>query len=225
MSSSEATVTDVPRPLRRDAELNRQRILQAGRQVFAVRGLDATLNDIAHFAGLGVGTVYRRFPSKEALVESLFVDRLREVQARAQEALVDPDCWGGLQSFMVWMTATVAEDRGLYEVSVGGAYGREAVATARDEMCSRVGALIERAEREGAVRPGASGTDVLAFMVMLGAVVEYSRSVRPELWRRYLDIFLDGLRAVPQGRPSPDVAALSEAELARVVYGEPHRTA
>ncbi|MFF2330716.1 MULTISPECIES: TetR/AcrR family transcriptional regulator [unclassified Streptomyces] len=209
---------DGERPLRRDAERNRGRILEAAREVFAARGLEATLNDIAHHANLGVGTVYRRFPNKDVLVEALFVERLQEIQAAAENALREPDPWDGLLGFMEWMTASLAQDRGLYEVSVNGSHGHRLVARARDDMCRCVAQLIERGEREGDLRPGASGTDVLAFMVMLGAVVEYARGVRPELWRRYLGIFLDGLRNTPDRQDTLTEPALSDAELDRAVY-------
>lgn len=219
--SVSASADDSERPLRRDAQLNRRRILHAAREVFAARGLEATLNDIAHHAQLGVGTVYRRFPNKEALVEALFVERLHEVQAKSEDALAAPDCWGGLRGFMEWITGALAQDRGLYEVSLSGSYGHRLVAQARDEMCGSVARLIERAEQEGELRRGASGTDVLAFMVMLGALIEYSRTVRPELWRRYLGIFLDGLRNSPNAHEPLPLPPLNNLELERVVYARP----
>src|ERR1700721_3342156 len=89
-----------PRPLRRDAERNRQRILRAAAEVFTTRGLQATLDDVARHAGVGVGTVYRRFPDKESLVEALFEERLAAMVALAEKALAEPDSWTGLVSFL-----------------------------------------------------------------------------------------------------------------------------
>jgi AcrR family transcriptional regulator len=84
------------RPLRRDAALNRQRILQAASEVFTERGLEVSLDEVARRAGVGVGTVYRRFRTKEDLVEALFVDRIDEVAALAEKATQAADPWSGL---------------------------------------------------------------------------------------------------------------------------------
>src|SRR5437764_10570760 len=90
----------VERPLRKDAERNRQRILDAAAELFAQRGLGVTLNDIAHHAGVGVGTVYRRFPDKADLIDGLFEQRIGSIVEIADEALADPDPWRGLTSFI-----------------------------------------------------------------------------------------------------------------------------
>src|SRR5215211_3742812 len=105
-----------PAPLRADAERNRQRILEAAREVFADRGLDVTLDDIARHAGVGVGTAYRRFPNKEALVEALMVERIGELEALAQECLAQPDPWEGVAGYLERALAMQAADRGLKEV-------------------------------------------------------------------------------------------------------------
>ncbi|MTD54544.1 TetR/AcrR family transcriptional regulator [Amycolatopsis pithecellobii] len=199
------------RPLRRDAERNRERVLDAAHEVFAARGLEATLNDIAHHAGLGVGTVYRRFPNKDCLVEIMFVAKLDRIRGLAEEALAEPATWSALVRFMEEMAGMLARDRGLYQVSVSATHGHDRVAAAREEMCRHVGKLIERGEAEGLLRPGVSGSDVQAFTVMLGALVDFSQPVRPELWRRYLAVFLDGLRRCPgQDKPLPEPALTGE---------------
>src|SRR3954451_8548625 len=94
------TVPETPRPLRKDAERNRQRILDAARELFAERGLQATLDDVAHRAGVGVGTVYRRFPDKEQLIDALFESRLDQMAALAEDGLTDADSWRGLVTFL-----------------------------------------------------------------------------------------------------------------------------
>src|ERR1700727_1301184 len=100
-----------PRPLRRDAELNRQRILRAAAEVFTSRGLQASLDDVARHAGVGVGTVYRRFPDKESLVEALFEERIEAIVAIAEKALAEPDSWTGLVSFLESACSELATDR------------------------------------------------------------------------------------------------------------------
>src|ERR1700754_1434289 len=91
----------VDRPLRKDAERNRQRILTAAGELFAERGLCVTLDDVAHHAGVGVGTVYRRFPDKAELIDALFAQRMQAMCEIAEEALEVPDPWDGLVFYFV----------------------------------------------------------------------------------------------------------------------------
>src|SRR6478609_1139321 len=94
-------MADAPdRALRKDAALNRERLLAAASELFAEQGFSVTLNDIAHHAGVGIGTAYRRFPNKEAVMDALFEQRLQQVADVAREALEDPDAWNGLLTFM-----------------------------------------------------------------------------------------------------------------------------
>src|ERR1700676_1629222 len=104
------------RPLRRDAERNRLRILQAAREVFADRGLDASLDQIAAHAELGVGPVYRRFPDKDTLIDALFEERIGEIAAAGQHALTAPDPWQGLVGLLQQANALLSGDRGLRQV-------------------------------------------------------------------------------------------------------------
>src|SRR5580765_2828224 len=113
------------RPLRRDAERNRQRILAAAAEVFNERGLEVSLDEIARYAGVGVGTVYRRFRTKEELIEALFMDRLDMVAALGEEAFASPDPWAGLVSFMERMAEIMAGNLGLRQMLMLGTYGRD----------------------------------------------------------------------------------------------------
>src|SRR5437764_14910889 len=101
------------KPLRKDAERNRQRILDAARELFAERGLGATLNEIARHAGVGVGTVYRRYPDKAVLIDELFEQRLAEVIELLDAAREDPDPWHALVAFMTRMLELQAANQGL----------------------------------------------------------------------------------------------------------------
>lgn len=195
-------MSDTERPLRRDAERNRRRILDTAQKVFAERGLDVSLDEIASLAGLGVGTVYRRFPTKEALVEALFEDRLREVVASGERALADPDAWRGLLSFLENTNALQSLDRGLRDVLLGTRYGHDRVARVRDGLQPIITRLVARAQEQGRLRPDVAPTDMPVIAVMLAAVADYARDVRPEIWRRYLTIIVDGLRAEP-GKATP----------------------
>ncbi|MFE0027790.1 TetR/AcrR family transcriptional regulator [Amycolatopsis sp. NPDC059021] len=185
------------RPLRRDAELNRRRILESAREVFSQRGLEATLDDIAHHAGVGVGTVYRRFPNKEHLVEAMFVDRLEEVGTMAEAALAFEDPWEGFLDF-AWKTVELhSSDRGLREVMLSKAFGRERVAEVKNRLVPLVTRLIERAQESGQLRADFSPTDMPMLHQMIGEVIEYTHTVKPDVWRRYFALLLDGLRAEP----------------------------
>src|SRR5215207_8155029 len=115
MATSPATPE---RPLRRDAERNRLRILAAAREAFAEEGLCVTLDEIARRAGVGVGTVYRRFPDKESLVDALFEHRMEEFVALAEECLRAEDPWEGLTCFLEQATEQHACDRGFKEVAL-----------------------------------------------------------------------------------------------------------
>jgi len=194
--------TSPERPLRRDAELNRQRILAAARDAFAEQGLSVTLDEIAHRAGVGVGTVYRRFADKEVLIEALFEDQINAFAAMSEECLGFDDAWAGLLAFLERATELHARDRGFKEVALSGVHGLERCDRARQLMLPLVVALVERAQAEGSLRADLDPTDLPLLQLMLGSLSECTRDVDPELWRRYLGIVTDGLRTRRDG-PSP----------------------
>jgi AcrR family transcriptional regulator len=205
------------RPLRKDAERNRQRILEAARELFAEQGLGVTLNDIAHFAGCGVGTVYRRFPDKEQLIDALFEERIGELVGRAEAALTNPDPWDGLVDFLQYGLGQQARDRGLKEVLLSTDEGRARVAGVRERLEPMVDQLIERAHAAGTLRPDITAQDMPMVYVMLGAVIDAARDVEPDLWRRHLAIFLRGLRADPTPLEPLPVGPLTEEQVEAVM--------
>jgi AcrR family transcriptional regulator len=196
------------RPLRRDAELNRRKIIASARLVFSERGLDASLDDIAHHAGLGVGTVYRRFPSKEHLIEAMFVERMDEVRELAEKSLAEPDPWQGFANFLLGTAELHSSDRGLRELLLSNNFGQERVAAAKEKMIPIGTAVVNRAKASGQLRKDFSATDVALIHVMIGAVIEYSQDVQPDLWRRYFQMLLDSLRAEPCASTALAPAAL-----------------
>lgn len=204
------------RPLRRDAELNRQRIIAAAREIFGERGLEATLDDVAHHAGVGVGTVYRRFPSKEHLVEAMFVDQFETIRKLAEDALRAEDPWEAFTGF-TWRAAELhAGDRGLREVMLSNAFGQERVAEAKAQLTPLIRQLVERAQASGDLRPDVTPTDLPLLHQMIGSVIEFTHRIQPDLWRRSLALLLDGLRAQPGQatelpHPPLDSHALDEA--------------
>jgi AcrR family transcriptional regulator len=182
------------RPLRRDAERNRQRILRAASEVFTTRGLQATLDDVASQAGVGVGTVYRRFPDKESLVDALFEDKLQALVTHAERALEAPDSWTGLVTLLEQAATMLTRDRGLLEILMYATYGQDRVNRARARMQPVVTRVVERAQRDGKLRADFRPTDVPFIEFMLSTAAEYASQVQPEVWRRYLTLIVDGLR-------------------------------
>jgi AcrR family transcriptional regulator len=210
-------VSTAERPLRKDAERNRQRILVAAAELFGERGLHVTLDAVAERAGVGVGTVYRRFPDKEALIDALFEARIDEVRAIADAACATPDAWDGLVLFLDRAVALHGDDRALKELVFSTAHGQDRVARARDKIAPVVTRLVERAQAAGQLRADVALTDVPMIQLMLTAVIEYAGDASPELWRRYLALVLDGLRAGPSARTPMAPEALTDTALDAVM--------
>ena len=186
------------KPLRKDAQRNRALILDAARELFAQRGLGVTLNDIAHHAGVGVGTVYRRFPDKAELIEGLFEERFAELVALAEAALADADPWRGLTGFL-WRAAELqCADRGLKELVIDTPDGLERIVRIRERILPMSEELVRRARRAGRLRADVAAQDLAIVQLMTGSVIDASRDLDPELWRRYLGILIRGLAAHPE---------------------------
>ena len=190
------------RPLRRDAERNRLRILKAASEVFNERGLEVSLDEVARHAGVGVGTVYRRFRTKDDLIEALFMDRIEAVATLAEEAAEAADPWTGLVCFMVRAAGMLADDRGLRQMMMYASYGRDKVWYARQRNAPLVTALVKRAQAAGQLRADLQPTDIPFIVFLLTDAAQFARQASPEIWRRYLTLVLDGLRAGTRGRDS-----------------------
>ena len=204
------------KPLRRDAELNRQKILLAATEVFALRGLDVTLDDIADHAGVGVGTVYRRFPNKDVLIEALFENKIEEIVSRAEEAAAGPDPWEGLVGFLRNAVMAQARDQGLRQVMHDYNHGAERVAQSRARLTAPVVRMIDGAKAQGSLRSDFELTDFPVVLGMVGSVAQHMSSVEPDIWQRYLEVVIDGLRQRPDLAPLPR-PALTEAQMITVM--------
>lgn len=205
------------RPLRRDAERNRQRILHAAARVFTHRGLDATLDDVAREAGVGVGTVYRRFPDKESLIAELFADRVDAMVAVAENAYAAPDPWQALVSYLEYAAQTMASDVGLRQLMMFATYGRDQVAYAREKMRPVISKLVIRAQQAGRLRQDFSATDVPLIAFMLASAAEYASPVEPELWRRYLALIIDALRPAREDTTPLPAPALTPRQMEQAI--------
>jgi AcrR family transcriptional regulator len=194
--------TTSERPLRRDAERNRQRILDTARVLFAERGLGVSLDEIARHAGVGVGTVYRRFPDKEQLIDALFEARLGEILAVASASLEMPDPWDALAYFLQHSMELQVEDRALKELLLGTSTAHARIEQGRQQIQPLVETILVRAQQAGVVREDIAVADLLLLQHAIGEVADYTREVSPEAWRRTMWIALDGLRP-DRRRPTP----------------------
>ena len=195
-----ASITpDTGRPLRRDAERNRQRVLEAAREVFAERGVSATLDDVADRAGVGVGTVYRRFPDKETLLSAVFLDVLDQLAAHAEEALAHESGWAGLTFFLHRCSEMQSCDRGLRDVALASGYGTHDLDAVRERLVPLLERLVARAQAEGELRGDVRETDIPLLLFMVTEVAYHCGADRPDLHKRYLQLIIDGLRAPGTG--------------------------
>jgi AcrR family transcriptional regulator len=173
-------------------------VLESARVAFAESGCSVQMEDLAKRAGVGVGTVYRHFPNKEAVIQALVDDYFADLGTRAQAALEIEDPWEAFSSY-IWDAADVlGANRGLSEVTAGGQM-REAAE--RSPFFDAVGELISRAQRAGVMRPDVTVDDVPMIMCSLGRVQQMGgHTAAGAGWRRHLAIMLDGLRT---GERSP----------------------
>jgi AcrR family transcriptional regulator len=183
------------RPQRADARRNREAILRAARQIFAKQGSQAQMDDVAKRAKVGVGTVYRHFPTKEALFEALAVDKFERITRFADEAMEIEDPWEALVTFLKNSAALQAADRSLSEVFRD--HGDFMVDTAKDCGLTDLGdRLVTRAQEAGVLRNDVRGSDLGMICCAVGDL----NAVPVWSWERMLDIVLDGLR--PDGTQS-----------------------
>src|ERR671911_1514558 len=203
------------RPLRADAERNRARIRAAAPEIFAERGLDVSLDDVAALAGVGVGTVYRRFPDKDALIDALFEEKIDRAVALADASLEIEDPWEGLTTFMRGMCRMQAHDRGFKDALLLRGPGPERVAAARERIAPRALKLLARAQEAGAVRADLGPFDVPMLNLCVGLIADRTRDIAPDYWERVLTIIIDGISAKGPTTPMPveplDLETFTEA--------------
>jgi AcrR family transcriptional regulator len=203
--------------LRSDARRNRRRLLEAARGVMREQGLDASLGEIARRAGVGTATLYRHFPTREALCEAVFAEYGSELEQIRERVLRIPDAWDALVIWLEETCAAFATDQAFADLVTRGMPQSPALS----DLCMRAIRLAEtlfhNAQRQGVVRSDAELTDLMFIMYSLQQVVPVTAKVAPHAWRRHLTIALDGLRP-REGTPLPPVAITFEQI---VELGEP----
>ncbi|MEV4348798.1 helix-turn-helix domain-containing protein [Actinoplanes sp. NPDC049596] len=185
----------IDRPLRADAARNRSSLLAAAAEEFALHGPDASVADIARRAGIGKGTVFRHFPTKDDLLAAVVLDRIDDLAALAQRLTAASDAGAALLEFME-AAAGRQQQLDLSFLRESGEINAR-LATAREHLFTEIIALVTRAQEAGAIRTDISGMDVILLMCAPNHVVSFVPNPSPDLWRRYLGIIFDGLR--PEG--------------------------
>ncbi len=211
-----SSATGTARPLRADAQRNRRRILAAAAELFAQRGLDVGLDEIARHAGVGTGTVYRRFPDKVMLIEALFEDRMSAMIELAEQASEHPDPWAGLVVMLDGMAAMQMADRGLKELMFGKGCAPGSFHDRRMELYPLVEKLVARAQISGQLRADVDSSDLAVIQFMVHAAGVFAADVHPQLWRRHLGLILDGLRAHREAPTRLEAEPLALADFERL---------
>jgi AcrR family transcriptional regulator len=181
------------RPLRADAKRNRQRVLDIAQQVFASEGLAVPIDEIARRAGLGVGTLYRHFPTKEALFEAIVVGRMDRLVEEARVSTKAADPGAAFFGFLTRMVEEGAAKRDFLTALAGTGSSLERIAAIKQRMKRAVAVLVERAQCVGAVRMDVNAGDVLTLVMgTVGAADRHGAG--PTERKRLLLVIFDGLR-------------------------------
>jgi AcrR family transcriptional regulator len=183
-----------PTVLRADAARNRRRLLDAAARVFAERGLDAGVDEIAREAGVGVGTLYRRFPTKDDLIAAVFDDRFEPMEAALASAAEHEDPWYALESAMAAFAEAAILHRALLHRIAYSGYHAQAVHASKERVLAILDRLLVRAREAGVVREDLVARDLLALSGMMSRLPPWQLEQEPDIWRRYLGLMLDGLR-------------------------------
>ena len=194
------------RPLRRDALRNQELVLDAAREVISEFGTEASMELIASRAGVGVGTIYRRFPNKQALIDELVRIILDELVTAAAAALARGD-GSGLEVFLRTTGHSFASHRGYSDKLVS-----ELKSKCADQLFGLMAELLAQAKQFGTIGPDVTIGDVRATTWAIRGIIQTTGTVAPDVWERHLDIHLAGLRAatLPSTRPSLDATQLAQ---------------
>ena len=185
--------------LRADARRNREAVIAAAKKLFADQGLDAQMPDVARAAKVGVGTVYRHFPTKDDLVAAMAAERFERLAEQGRESLEAEDAWEGIADFIRFSAQIQADDRGLCEVMGSRPEVMEGAArqAGLPELCEQ---LVTRAQRSGELRQDLDWEDIPMIACGLGRITQATMGPASGRWPRLVEIILDGLRAPGSGK-------------------------
>ncbi len=202
-----------PKRLRADAARNRAAIVAAARAVFAEQGLDAPLEEIALRAGVGIATLYRRFPAREQLVAAALIEKVTQYADAAADALAACDPWVGFVGYVHQVCELQAGDRGLSDLLSMALAADEHIEQLRATANAQVVELVERAKAAGRLRDDFVGEDLLLMLIASAAIGQVMHADCPDAWRRFVALVLDALerRDAPALPPPPSSAQMYEA--------------
>lgn len=202
-------------PLRRDAERNRERVIATARRVFARDGLNASMASVAREAGVGIATIFRRFPTKEELVAAVFADRMDAYADAVAVALDDPDPWHGFIGYIETACAMQAADQGFADVLTTTFPTAKAMEERRNEAYEGMVRLINRAKATGRLREDFDPSDLVLIHMANAGVVNACGDSAPDAWRRVVALFIQSVEAPARGPlpPSPEHDDLYRAML------------
>jgi AcrR family transcriptional regulator len=200
--------------LRSDARRNRERLVGSARELFAAEGVDVSVEEITHHAGLGMGTLYRHFPTKEELIDAVLEEAFGEIVRLAEQAAAAEDAWLGFTSFVESTLELHAQHRGVKDIIASRDHGARRADAMRARIRPLLRTLIARAQEQGSLRPDFAPEDLPLVFWSAGRVIETTAGVAPESWRRYLSFLLDGLRA--SAATPVETPPLTRPQLARV---------
>jgi AcrR family transcriptional regulator len=202
---------------RSDARRNRERIIASARELFAATGVDVPVEEITRHAGVGMGTLYRHFPTKEDLIDAVLEESFAGIVELAERADAEEDAWAGLTGFLEQALALHAANRGLKDMLATSEHGLEHAQAMRARIRPVLARLIERAQAQGTLRHDFTAEDLPVVFWTTGRVIETTAGVAPKHWRRFLGLVLDGMRA-DAATPLP-APPLTRTQLARMTKG------
>jgi AcrR family transcriptional regulator len=189
-------------PLRKDAERNRERVLAAARQAYAEAGLEVSMAEVARRAGVGIATVFRRFPTREDLIGEVFADRMDAYLGAITTAIADPDPWRGFTGYIEAVCAMQAADRGFAAVLTMTFPTARALEDKRGRAYEGFIKLIDRAKAAGRLRPDFSAEDLVILLMANAGVVSATGQAAPDTWRRLVGYMIAAF-AAPGTAPEP----------------------
>lgn len=199
MTTDDAPLAPISPPIARatrsDSVRNRQVLLSVAAQAFAEQGTEVTVAEIAQRAGIAKGTVFRHFPAKEDLIAAIMGEIIDDLVATALGLSHAADPAAALLEFMAHGVERLAGNRGLCEVVGRPSLQQAGVRAGIDHLCEVVEALADRARRRGAVREDITGADVVLLLAGVHQTAAPVAQAQPQLWRRYLALVFDGIRA------------------------------
>lgn len=192
---SQSDVKQMRRPLRRDAQESRNKLIAAAQAEFAAHGVEASLEKIARDAGVAIGTLYRHFPTRLDLLMAALRPRLHEFVDGADKAVELDDPWDGFVAYLDNLFAVQAGDRGFNDFLSRRFPGNSETEHIHDVMCQQIDDVLARAQKAGKARSDITRADIINLIWSNGRIIDATSARAPTAWRRQLYLMLDAYRS------------------------------